>query len=439
MKSLSLKRSVLRLAIPAAFKHLLDIVQILIDLLMVGSLGAAAVAAVGLSLQFLMAVQVVMTLFTVGAGAMISRYVGSSRRKRASAVLYVSVFIALLLASVIGWGGWTFGNHWFALMGSESEVIALGDAYFGILCAGMGLIFLDALAYSALSSAGDTHSSLYIKIVSAFLNGGLNYLFIFGHGGFDAMGVSGAAYATLCAYAFSLAAYGAILMRRGGSLDFIPVVFAPDIRRIFRIGLPAAYERGIGVASYLLFVMIIGSYGTHAMAGYQIGLRIEALAFMPGFGFSVAAMALVGQNLGARRIEDAYASGLLSAKIAAVFMGSVGIVLIAVPEFLASFFTSDPLAVRDSALYLRLVGISQVPLAVTFVFSGALRGAGATKTTLRINTLSLWLFRIVPSYGVIAMGWGIIWVYAAMSVETFIKGWWFWRVYRRREWLGTAL
>lgn len=439
MNSSSLKRNVLRLAIPAAFKHLLDIVQILIDLLMVGSLGAAAVAAVGLSLQFLMAVQVVMTLFTVGAGAMIARYIGSARRRRASGILYASVFIALLLAAVIGWNGWIFGSHWFAIMGSESDVIALGDAYFGILCAGMGLIFLDALAYSALSSAGDTRSSLYIKIVSAILNGALNYLFIFGHGGFEAMGVAGAAYATLCAYGFSLAAYGVILMRQGGVLDFVPVAFMPDVRRIFRIGLPAAYERGIGVASYLLFVMIIGTYGTHAMAGYQIGLRIEALAFMPGFGFSVAAMALVGQNIGARRFEDAYASGLLSAKIAAAFMGSVGIVLIAVPEFLASFFASDPLAISEAALYLRLVGISQVPLAVTFVFSGALRGAGATKTTLRINTLSLWLFRILPAYGVMAMGWEIVWVYTAMTFETFIKGWWFWRVYRRREWLKTGV
>lgn len=437
--TLSLRRSVLRLAVPAAFKHLLDIVQILIDLIMVGSLGAGAIAAVGLSMQFLMTVQVAMTLYVVGSGSIIARYIGSGRRKRASAVLYTSVFIALTLSWIIGWAGWNYAEHWFVWMGSQQDVVELGSAYFGILSLGMSLIFLDALAYNALSAAGDTQSSLYVKIISAFLNAGLNYLFIFGHGGFEAMGVEGAAYATLCAYGFNLIAYGWILRRRGGVLDYLPLFSLADLRRIFRIGLPAAYERGIGVGSYLVFVMIIGAYGTHAMAGYQIGLRIEALAFMPGFGFSVAAMALAGQNIGAKKWEEAYASGMFSAKIAAAFMGSVGVVLILIPEVLASWFTHDLRTIQEASLYLRLVGVSQVPLALTFVFSGALRGAGATKTTLRINTLSLWLFRILPASAVLAAGGGIVWIYAAMSFETFVKGWWFWSVYRKRGWVKTSL
>ena len=429
----------MRLAIPAAFKHLLDIIQILIDLVMVGSLGAAALAAVGLSMQFLMMIQVAMTLYVVGSGAVIARYIGSRRKKRASSMLYSTLFVALALSAVVGWSGWSFGAYWFEWMGSEPNVVELGTDYFGILSLGMGLIFLDGLAYSALSSAGDTRSSLYIKSVSALLNAGLNYLFIFGHGGFEAMGVSGAAYATLCAYGFNLVAYGWLLARRGSVIGIVPVFSWADIKRMMRIGIPAAYERGIGVASYMLFVMIIGSYGTHAMAGYQIGLRIEAIAFMPGFGFSVAAMALAGQNIGARKWDDAYESGLISARVAAFFMGGVGIVLVIFPEYLASFFTQERETIEQAALYLRLVGISQIPLAITFVFSGALRGAGATKTTLKINTLSLWLFRIIPSYGVMVMGWEIVWVYVAMSIETMIKGGWFWIVYRKKEWLNRSI
>jgi putative MATE family efflux protein len=324
-------------------------------------------------------------------------------------------------------------------MGSEGDVILFGGEYFGTLSLGMTLIFLDALAYNALSAAGDTQSSLVIKILSAFINAGLNYLFIFGHGGFEAMGVAGSAYATLCAYAFNLLAYGWIFARRGGVLDVVPIFSRIDFKRVIRIGLPAAHERLIGVGSFLLFIIIIGSYGTQAMAGYQIGLRIEALAFMPGFGFSVAAMALVGQNIGAKKNETAYASGILSAKIAAAFMGSVGIVLFVFPEYLASWFTHDTATIEQASIYLRLVGITQIPLAVTFVFSGALRGAGATKTTLRINTLSLWLFRLIPSYLVMAIGWEIVWVYVAMTVEVYIKGWWFWQVYQKREWLHTTL
>jgi putative MATE family efflux protein len=435
----SMRQGVLRLAIPAALKQFLDILQILIDMVMVGTLGAAALAAVGLSMQFMMMIQVAMTLYIIGSSALISRYIGSGRRKRASSVLYTSLSLAITLSMIVGIIGWTFGSDFFRWMGSGPEVVLLGGEYFGTLSLGMTLIFLDGLAYNALSAAGDTHSSLIIKIVSAFVNGGLNYLFIFGHGGFEAMGVAGSAYATLCAYGLSLIAYGWIFFKRGGVLDLVPVFSRIDFKKVLRIGAPAAYERLIGVGSFLLFIIIIGSYGTQAMAGYQIGLRIEALAFMPGFGFSVAAMALVGQNIGAKKIETAYASGILSAKIAAVFMGGVGVVLVLFPEYLATWFTHDHSTIEYASVYLRLVGISQIPLALTFVFSGALRGAGATKTTLRINTASLWIFRLIPSYIVMAMGWDIVWVYAAMSGETFIKGWWFWNVYRKREWLYTTL
>ena len=434
-----MKRHVLRLAVPAALKHLLDIIQILIDMMMVGVLGAAALAAVGLSMQFMMVVQAMMTLFGVGSSALIARYIGSGRRNRASAVVYAGGWIALAGSVGIGSIGWFYAADFFRWMGSDGDVIALGSDYFQILCLGMGLIFLDTLAYNALSAAGDTKSSLVIKIFSALLNAGLNYLFIFGHGGFEPMGVAGAAYATVCAYGFGIAAYGWLLFRKGGVLDVYPLFVWADVRRIFSIGLPAAFERVVGVSSFLLFVVIIASYGTQALAGYQIGLRIEALAFMPGFGFSVAAMVLAGQFIGARRYDDAYASGVISAKIAMVFMGTVGVVLVGLPEYLAAIFTDDAATIEYASIYLRLVGISQVPLALTFVLSGALRGSGATKTTMRISILSLWLFRIIPSYLVMKGGLGIFWVYVAMTVETFIKGWWFWRVYRARGWLETKI
>jgi len=430
-----MKQRVLRLAIPAALKHLLDIIQILIDMLMVGILGVAALAAVGLSMQFMMVIQALMSVFAVGSSALISRYIGSGRRHRASAVVFVGVWVALAGSLLVGGIGWIFSADFFHWMGSSDEVTLLGSGYFGILSLGMGLIFLDTLAYSALSAAGDTRSSLFIKIASAFLNGGLNYLFIFGHGGFEAMGVAGAAVATVCAYGFSVLLYGWLLLKKGGVLGLYPIFDRSDLKKMITIGTPAAIERGVGVASFLLFVMMIASQGTEALAGYQIGLRIEALAFMPGFGFSVAAMVLAGQYIGAKQYAEAYASGVLSAKIAMVFMGSVGVVLVAFPEAMIRFFTNDASTLQQATLYLRLVGIAQIPLALTFVLSGALRGAGATKRSMQISLLSLWLFRIIPAYVVMKFGGGIVGIYIAMTVETFIKGWWFWRVYRQKEWL----
>lgn len=431
-----MKQRVLRLAIPAALKHLLDIVQILIDMLMVGVLGIAALAAVGLSMQFMMVIQAFMSVYAIGSSTLISRYIGSGRRHRASAAVFVGLWVALAASVIIGVIGWTFSADFFRWMGSSDEVVILGSGYFRILSLGMGLIFLDTLAYSALSAAGDTRSSLVIKIVSACLNAGLNYLFIFGHGGFEAMGVEGAAYATVCAYGFSVLAYGWLLLRKGSAVGIYPIFMRSDLRNMLSIGTPAAIERVLGVGSFLLFIMMIAMQGTEALAGYQIGLRIEALAFMPGFGFSVAAMVLAGQYIGARQHNNAYESGILSAKIAMIFMGSVGVVLVGFPELMIRFFTKDPATIEQAALYLRLVGIAQIPLALTFVLSGALRGAGATTLSMRISIGSLWLFRIIPAYAVMKLGGGILGIYIAMTIETFIKGWWFWRVYRQKEWLA---
>ncbi|MCJ7764861.1 MAG: MATE family efflux transporter, partial [Thiovulaceae bacterium] len=180
---------------------------------------------------------------------------------------------------------------------------------------------------------------------------------------------------------------------------------------------------------------VITAYGTAAIAGYQVGLRIEGLAFMPGFGFAIAATALVGQNLGAKNYEAAYQTGLYATKIAIYLMGFIGLGMALFPAFLISFFTQDSATIESASIYLRLVGISQIPLGMTFVINGALRGAGATKTTLKVNVLSLWLLRVMPSLLLYYLGFGLIWIFIAMTVETFVKGGIFWYIYQKRNWL----
>ena len=191
--------------------------------------------------------------------------------------------------------------------------------------------------------------------------------------------------------------------------------------------------------SFLVFVSIITAYGTAELAGYQVGLRVEGIAFMPGFGFAIAAMALIGQNIGAKDYDKAYAMGIISGRIAYVFMGSVGVVMILFPEFLVSFFTKDALTIAVASKYLILVGLAQIPLAIMFVYSSALRGAGATKTTLKINVASLWIFRVIPSYIAYKMGYGIIVIFIIMNIETLIKGIIYWYIYKQREWLYTKV
>jgi len=430
---------VLRLAIPAALKHLLDIAQMLIDMLMVGMVSVYALAAVGISMQFMMMINVLMTLYVVGANAIISRLIGQKRDKRASSLLFTTSLFALALALPLSFIGNYFSADFFLWMGASLEVVHEGERYFSIITAFIVLIFLDNLLFNSLSAAGDTKTSLYIKVISALINLVLNYMLIFGHFGFEAMGIEGAAIATIVAYSFNVSAYILMIVLKRVPLYFVPVLNFIDFKKALRIGYPAAIERLISSASFLLFVSIITAYGTATIAGYQIGLRVEGLAFMPGFGFAVAAMALVGQNLGAKKLEIAFESAKLSAYYAALFMGSVGILMVVFSEFLASFFTKDIQTIQEASIYLKLVGISQVPLALVFVLSGSLRGAGATKITLKINVLSLWLLRVIPSYIAFKLGYGILAIYIIMTVETFIKGGVFWYIFNKKEWLHVKI
>ena len=406
---------------------------------MVGMISVYALAAVGMSMQFMMIINVLMTLYVVGGNALISRFIGEGRKRRASALLYALGIFAVILSVFVTIGGYYGSEFIYEMMGASVEVVEQGSLYFKILALGIVVIFIDSLLYNALSAAGDTKSSLYIKLLSAALNAFLNYVFIFGHYGFEAMGIEGAAYATVIAYTFNVVAYLLLLKLPHAKLNLIPIIRVKDMKRVWNVGWSAALDRGISSMSFLVFVSIITAYGTAGLAGYQVGLRIEGIAFMPGFGFAIAAMALVGQSLGAKDKERAFRMGIISGRIAYTFMGSVGVILILFPEVLVGFFTQDTQTIVVASQYLILVGLAQIPLAIMFVYSAALRGAGATKTTLKVNVLSLWFFRVIPSYIAYKLGFGIIAIFVIMNIETLLKGLIYWYIYQKRVWLDSKV
>ncbi len=433
-------KKVFALAIPAALKHLADILQVLVDMIMVGYISVNALAAVGLSMQFMMVINVLMTLYIVGGNALISRLIGSGRKKRASALLFTLAIFALLLSFVVLLFGHTFAADLYLLMGATKEVASEGEIYFSTLILGVSLIFLDNLLYNALSAAGDTKSSLFIKLASSGVNAFFNYILIFGHFGVSAMGIEGAAIATIISYGFNIVVYLILLTKHSqAKLQFVPLFALNDLKRALKVGYHAAIDRGVSTLSFLFFVSIIAKYGTSELAGYQVGLRIEGIAFMPGFGFAIAAMALVGQSLGAKEKQKAYELGVIAARIAYIFMGFVGIFMVLYPEGVIKLFTHDSATIAIASSYLILVGLAQIPLALTFVFSAALRGAGDTKTVMRVNIASLWLLRLLPSFVAYKMNFGVIAVFAIMNIETAIKGGIYYYLYHQKRWLETKV
>jgi len=154
-------------------------------MLMVGIISTAALAAVGMSMQFMMIINVLMTLYVVGGNALISRFIGQGRKRRASALLYALAIFAIFLSVFVTFGGYFGSDSIYELMGAQADVVEQGSMYFKILSLGIVVIFIDNLLYNALSAAGDTKSSLYIKLLSAGINAFLNYVLIFGHFGFE--------------------------------------------------------------------------------------------------------------------------------------------------------------------------------------------------------------------------------------------------------------
>ncbi len=409
--------------------------QVVTDLIMVGRLSAFAVAAVGLGLQSLMFIFAVLTLLHVGTSALLSRFVGAKRIKRASTGLSTLLRFAWVLSLPVMVIWYFVASHIYVWFGTVPQVVALGEDYVQMLTWMLPFVFVKLVFVTALNASGDTKTPMYIKIGSIVLNIFLNYLFIFGNFGFPELGVMGAAVGTVIVNILEFMVYVWLYLSR--KMPYVPMWHYSKslIKRALKVGIPASFERSLTFGSFMLFTVIIAHYGTAVLAGYQIGLRVEGLAFMPGIGFTIAAMALMGQGLGAKKPLQAREDVMLVLKYTVGFMFFLSFFMVFMPEKIVWLFTDDTQTIKEASLYLRIVGVSQIPLAFNFVLSGALRGAGDTKRTLKINLISLWFVRIIPAF---LLSWyfdNIMLVYLAMISDTFVKAVWLWVTFDKGEWM----
>ncbi len=427
-------KKVLNLSLPAALNSFLDMLQTLVDLIMVGRISPSAIASVGVSMQLIWGIYVFVSIFHIGTNVLVSRFIGAKKFEEAGKIVFSISIIAFLFSIPIAVLGFLFSEKLFLLIGTSKEVSKLGGEYLGIVSLTVPFLFLGGIYYSALSASGDTKTPLKIGIAGNILNTALDFALIFGHFGFPELGVKGAAIATATTNVFEVLVYLFLLQSKKFNINFNFEFSFNLVKRALKVGIPTGIERIITYSSYIVLVVLITEYGTYTLAGYQVGLRIEGLAFMPGIGFTIAAMALVGQNLGAKNYEEAEKSAITTMKVASVFMGTLGILMIFVPEYLCMIFTSDEKTIEEAVIYLRIMGISQFPLAAVFVLSGSLRGAGATKSTLIINTSSLWIVRILPAYIFSEIFHNVLLIYLVITIETYIRAFVLWFVFKKGKW-----
>jgi putative MATE family efflux protein len=203
----------------------------------------------------------------------------------------------------------------------------------------------------------------------------------------------------------------------------------------FRLGYPIFIDRLLQNAGSLMFAKVILLYGTPVYAAHQVGLAIEAFSFMPGYGIAVAAATIVGQNLGANKPADARLSAYEANRLAVLLMTAMALIFFFFPYGLLRAFTSDPEVIRYGIMYMKIVAFAQVPLAITMVATGSLRGAGDTGFIMFATIAGMWFVRL-PIAAALAVVWKteIRYVWSVMILDWLVRmSLLLWR-YRRESW-----
>lgn len=415
------------LAWPVMAEMFLQTLAQMVDMAMVGRLGQAAIAAVGLSFRPLFVGQAIFLGLGVATTAMVARFIGAQDREQATIAAEQSMLTTSILALALALFGFFFARQITLFMGAGPDVVDLGVSYLRGFSPGIFFLMLATIMTAALRASGDTRTPFYTGAISNVINVFGNYVLIFGHFGFPAMGVYGAAIATSFSRVVMAAIlFGSLLRGKSGLHLRIKGFTYLDwdiIIRLFRIGIPAALERLVQSVSMMLHLKILSALGTTAIAISTISSNVEQLSFMPSIGFSVAASTLVGQSLGAKRPDEAEHNGWGAMRLSAMFMGSMGILFLLFPGLFMRIYTSDPQVIVPGIAILRVVGITQLPQAIAFVASGILRGAGDTKTVLNNSFIGNIILRLGLSYlFVIVLGWGLWSAYVAILIDWLVRG-----------------
>lgn len=432
------------LAWPSAITMLLQTANLLVDGIFVGRLGSNALAGVGLAMQIMFILMSIAVGISIGSTALVSRSIGANDPDQASKAFRQSIMISVTISLICGVIAYLAGPSAISAMGGKGEGLRLGVTYLNILLFGITPFFLMFMMSGIYRGLGDTKTPLIIMIVTTAVSLTGDYFLIFGIGPFPRLGVTGAGIATVTSRVIATTLF-LLFLRRTAIKDALKGSWIPAWRwffRIMKIASPAVVQGVLRSGASILFFGILGRTpeGMLGIAALTIGLRTEALAFMPGFAFSIAAESMVGQNLGAMQQERAERSAKAAMWQGVWVTGTIGLMFILFARPIASLFTHDPDALPLAAQYLMLNGISEPFLAVSMVLTGALQGAGQTKLPLYATIITLWVIRLPLTYILtITLGWDAFGAWVAMSASTVLQGLATYIIFKRSNWVETKV
>jgi putative MATE family efflux protein len=394
-------RAILLLAIPMVMEMMMESVFAIADIFWVSKLGADSVATVGITESMLALIYAVAIGVSVSATAMVARRIGEKDPEHAASAAVQAIALGVALAIPIGITLALLAPKLLALMGGSPALVATGWRYTAIMLGGNVVILLLFLVNAIFRGAGDAAIAMRVLWFANILNIVLGPCFIFGLGPFPKLGVTGAAVATTigrgCGVLYQLWTLSrgrgrVVITRRHLRLE--PAVML----RLLRLSGNAIFQILIGTASWIGLVRILSSFGSAALAGYTIGIRIIVFALLPSWGMANAAATMVGQSLGARKPERAERSVWIAGFYNMIFLGAVGLAFVLAAPVLIRLFTSDPAVVPYGVACLRFVSYGFLFYAYGMVLTQAFNGAGDTWTPTWLNLFCFWLWEIPLAY-----------------------------------------
>ena len=440
--------TILKLSWPTILEQVAFTALQFADTAMVGVLGAACTAAVGISTPITWLVNGIIAASGVGFSVQVAQNIGAGEYPRAQRVVQHAFSTAALLGGATALCCFLLSPALPHLMGAQPEVAPLAQQYLAVLSLSIFFNSFEVAVSSVLRCMGNTRTPMIANVVSIFLNLVVNFLLIFpartvtlgGRSYFiwgAGMGVAGAAWGTTVSVAVAaLLVFLALTSHQNPlRLELDRGLLRPDrtiLSQAVRLGVPVALERVVTSLGQVLFMRIVATLGTVAVAAHHLAVQAESLSYMPAFGFSVAATTLVGQAVGARLPEDAKKFGHTAARVGLLCMTVTGLVLFLFSNQLISLFSRDPEVIALGGLILKIEAFAQPMQAWSIIYAGALRGAGDSRWPFYISLAGVWGIRLGLSVlFTFGFHWGLAGAWLTMVVDLCFRGVACWRRFSR--------
>jgi putative MATE family efflux protein len=390
----ALRRRVLSLAWPVIGENVLETLLGIVDTMLVAGLGTAAVAGVGSGLQIMFFVLAALAALSIGSSVLVAQAIGAQRPEEASHLARQSLVWSVLISVPLALFGLYFAAPLIGVFGMAADVSRIGTNTLRVTMGTVVVVVALIIGGGVLRGAGDSRTPMIVTGIANIVNALLAYGLIYGHAGLPALGAVGSSWATFFARALALALLLRALWKgRNGITISGRFGWRPDLtvaRRILGLGVPASIEQLLMASAFLVLTILVARLGTDTLAAQRISMSALSFSFLPGFGFGIAATALVGQSVGARRPDAARGVARIATTWAVLWMSLIGAAMFLFAEPVMRQFTAQADVVRIGAAGLRVVALTQPFWAIGIVQSGALRGTGDTRFPLMIGSVGIW-------------------------------------------------